>query len=102
MPAQLSTVLYISQYTETVSQNYFVGSAVGVTRLDDKNSIQLFNITVFYPTDQAVPCYVPKLSPGQVLSINNCKFSKGDDNKIDVIIFVFYNFLLFTKCLIIK
>ncbi|GES75099.1 hypothetical protein GLOIN_2v1791191 [Rhizophagus clarus] len=85
MPGQLSTILYISEYTESVSSNFIVGSAVGMTQLEG-DEVQMFNITVFYPTDSSVQVYVPKLEPKQILSVNNCKFSKGSDNKIDLIV----------------
>ena len=86
MPAQLSTILYISDYKERTSSDFFVGSALGYARLEEEGeAVQTFNITVFYPVDETKPCYVPKLSEGQVLSIANSKFSKGaKNNELDV------------------
>ncbi|CAB5216836.1 hypothetical protein GLOIN_2v1791191 [Rhizophagus irregularis DAOM 181602=DAOM 197198] len=86
MPAQLSTILYISNYKESTAPNFFIGSATGITRLNENDSIQTFNITIFYPIDPSIPCYIPKLTNGQVLSVNNCKFSLGNNNEIDLII----------------
>lgn len=85
MPAQLSTVLYISDYIEKTSGEFFVGTAIGHTRLDeDGDDVQIFNITVFYPFDEDKACYVPRLESNQVLSIANSKFCRGQENKIDV------------------
>ncbi|CAB4426929.1 unnamed protein product [Rhizophagus irregularis] len=86
MPAQLSTILYISNYKESTAPNFFIGSATGITRLNENDSIQTFNITIFYPIDPSIPCYIPKLTNSQVLSVNNCKFSLGNNNEIDLII----------------
>lgn len=94
MPAQLSTILYISNYKESTAPNFFIGSATGITRLNENDSIQTFNITIFYPIDPSIPCYIPKLTNGQVLSVNNCKFSLGNNNEIDVNIFFFF-FIIF-------
>ncbi|GBC34412.2 hypothetical protein GLOIN_2v1791191 [Rhizophagus irregularis DAOM 181602=DAOM 197198] len=87
MPAQLSTILYVSDYKERTSSDFFVGSALGYARLEEEGeAVQTFNITVFYPVDETKPCYVPKLSEGQVLSIANSKFSKSaKNNELDII-----------------
>jgi len=85
MPAQLSTIMYISEYKEKTSGEFFVGTATGHTRIDENsNTVQTFNITVFYPLDQEKPCYVPRLEEGQVLSVANSKFTSGSNNQIDV------------------
>jgi len=86
MPAQLSTILYISEYRKKTSGEFFIGIATGHTRLEENsNAIQTFNITVFYSLDEEKPIYVPKLEEGQVLSIANSKFAIGSvDNQIDV------------------
>jgi len=91
MPAQLSTVLYISDYREKSSAEFFIGMATGHTRLEENSdTVQTFNITVFYPLNEEKPCYVPKLKEGQILSIANSKFNVGSNNQIDVrIIFNF-------------
>ena len=92
MPAQLFTVLYIYEYREKTSNEFFIGMATGYTRLEENSdAMQMFNITVFYPLDEEKPCYVPKLKEGQVLSIANSKFNIGSTgNQIDVrIIFTF-------------
>ena len=85
MPSNISTIMYISDYQERASSNYFVGTAIGHTRLEeeDDGAIQTFNITVFYPIDES-PCYIPKLKEGQVLSVGNSKFTRGPDNRIEV------------------
>ena len=84
MPAQLSTILYVLTYKESSFSMYLIGTATGVTRLNENDSVQLFNMTIFYPINPEVPSYVPKIAEGQVLSINNCKFSLGKDNEIEV------------------
>ena len=84
MPAQISTILYISGYKEKVSGAYFVGNATGHTRIDNGENVQIFNITVFYPMDESKPCYLPKIKDGQVLSISNSKFSQSNNNELDV------------------
>ena len=90
MPAQLSTILYISEYREKTSNEFIIGLATGLTRLEDNSvAIQTFNITTFYPLNEEVPSYVPKLHEGQVLSVANSKFSSGSDNNIDVSIYQF-------------
>ena len=84
MPSSLSTIMYISDYTERASSNYFVGTAVGHTRLEEEeDAIQTFNITVFYPIDGS-SCYVPKLKEDQVISVGTSKFTKGTDNRIGI------------------
>src|SRR4051812_10235951 len=86
MPAQLSMILYISEYKEKTSGEFFIGMATGHTRLEgNSDATQEFNITVFYPLNQEKPCYAPKLEEGQFLSIANSKFAIGPiDNQIDV------------------
>ncbi|PKC03311.1 hypothetical protein RhiirA5_380270 [Rhizophagus irregularis] len=86
MPAQISTILYLSGYKEKVSGAYFIGNATGHTRIDDGDKVQTFNITVFYPMDESKPCYLPKIKDGQVLSISNSKFSQGNNNELDLIL----------------
>jgi hypothetical protein len=85
MPAQLSTVLYISEYKEKTSSGFFVVNATGYTRLEEEGDrVQKFNIVAFYPIDETKPCYLPKLSEGQILSISNSKFTKGENGELDV------------------
>jgi hypothetical protein len=85
MPAQLSTILYISDYQKRISSGFIIGSATGYTRLElEGDRMQKFNITVFYPIDESKPCYIPKIKEGQVLSIANSKFTKGANNELDV------------------
>jgi len=90
MPAQLSTILYISEYREKTSNEFIIGLATGLTRLEENSdAIQTFNITTFYPLNEEVPSYVPKLHERQVLSVANSKLSSGSDNNIDVSIYQF-------------
>jgi hypothetical protein len=85
MPAQLSAIIYISEYREKTSGEYFIGLGTAHARLEDSSdAMQTFNITVFYPLDEENPCYVPKLEEGLILSIANSKFNIGINNKIDV------------------
>ena len=80
MPAQLSTILYVSNYQEKISSGYIVGNTTGYTRLEGGDKMQKLNITAFYPIDESKPwCYLPKIKKGQVLSIGNSKFTKGAD-----------------------
>ncbi|CAB4446691.1 unnamed protein product [Rhizophagus irregularis] len=83
MPTQLSTILYISNYKESTAPNLFIGSTTCITRLNENDLIQTFNMTIFYPINPSTPCYIPKLTNGQVLSVNNCKFSLENNNEID-------------------
>ena len=86
MPASLSTIMYISDYAERASNNYFVGTAIGHTRLgEEEEDVQSFTMTIFYPID-GNSCYVPKLKEGQVISVGSSKFTKGTENRIDVCI----------------
>jgi hypothetical protein len=99
MLSQLATILYISNYKESISPNFLIGNAVGATRLNDHDSVQIFNITIFYPTDPTIPCYVPRIANDQVLSVYNSKFSMGKGHdEIDVNkFFYFYISHLFYK-----
>ena len=83
MPAQLSTVLYVSQYNEKISSSFIIGNATAYTRLAG-DEVQTFNVTAFYPLDETNPCYLPKIKEGQVLSVANSKFTKNNDNSFDV------------------
>ena len=104
MPAQLSTILYISEYKEKISSGYFVGTAVGYTRLDENDSTQVFNITVFYPIEESKPSYVPKLKEGLIVSVANSKFTKSSNNgEIDVRnIYIFLKKYLFYLYILIN
>lgn len=85
MPAQLSTILYVSEYKEKTSSGFYVANAIGYTRLEkDGDKVQKFNITAFYPIDDSKPCYIPKMIEGQVLSVSNSKFNKGANGELDV------------------
>lgn len=87
MPAQLSTILYVSDYKEKTSEQFFVGTAIGQTRLEEEGeAVQTFNITVFYPLKENKPCYVPRLQASQIISVANSKFSSGPDNTIDLVV----------------
>jgi hypothetical protein len=91
MPVQVSTILYISEYKEKTSSGYLVGSAIGYTRLEENgDQVQKFNITAFYPIDSSKPCYLPKLSEGQILSISNSKICKGQNGELDVS-YIYFN-----------
>ena len=94
MPAQLSTILYISEYREKTSGEFFIGMAIGYTRLEENSdATQTFKITIFYPLDEEKPCYVPRLKEGQVLSIANSKFAIGSsENQIDVRIAICFEY----------
>ena len=99
MPAQISMILYISEYREKTLGEFFMGLATGHIRLEENfDAIQTFNITAFYPHDENVPCYIPKLQEGQILSIANLKFTIGSiENQIDVRIIFFEIFIFFVN-----
>ena len=84
MPAQLSTIMYITDYNEKTSSEFFIGTAVVYTRRNEGDGFQRFNITVFYPIDEKKPCYIPRLESNKILSIANSKFSIGSNNELDV------------------
>ena len=85
MLAQLSTILYLSEYKEKTSSGYFIVNAVGYNRLEEEgDGVQKYNITAFYPIDDSKPCYLPQMMEGQVLSISNAKFNKGVNGELDV------------------
>ena len=91
MPIQVSTILYLSEYKEKISNRYSIGKGVGYTRLEeDTDQVQKFNITAFYPNNNSEPCYLPKkirLNKGQILSISNSKISQGSNGELDVSIY---------------
>ena len=94
MPSQLSTILYVSDYIEKTSGEYFISTATGHVKLDDaSDDVQIFKITVFYPHNDDTPYYLPRLEANQVLSIANSKFSRGTKNQIDVSYFSFTYFI---------
>ena len=82
MPFEFSTIMYVSNYTESISTNFIIGTATGITRLENNDKSQTFKLTIFYPTDQSAT-YVPKIEDNQVLSVNHCKFSLGKNDEID-------------------
>ena len=85
MPSQLSTILYISECRDKISSGFIVTNAIEYTRLEENgDKFQRLNITAFYPVDDTKPCYLPKLTEGQVLSVSNSKFSKGVNGELDV------------------
>ena len=88
MPAQLSTILYISDYKEKISSEYTVANAIGYTRLNSSDLMQKYAITAFYPVDNSKPCYLPEIKEGQVLSISNSKFSQGTNGELEVSYFI--------------
>src|ERR1043165_6262058 len=84
MPAQLSTILYISDYKEKISSGYIVANAIGYTRLNSSDLMQKYAITAFYLVDNSKPCYLPEIKEGQVLSISNSKFSQETNGELEV------------------
>ncbi len=87
MPAQLSTVLYISKCQEKLSSDFLIINATAYSRVEEKgDETQKYNITAFYPLDNNKPCYLPKpkLKKDQVLSISNSKFNKSTNGELDV------------------
>ena len=73
MPAQLSMILYISEYKEKASGEFFIGMVTGHTRLEGNSDAQEFNITVFYPLNkenQTMLC----IKIGRGTSLIYCKF----------------------------
>lgn len=83
MPAQLSSILYISDVKEKVSSEFLILKATGYTRIG-RDAYQKYNMTAFYPLDNDKPCYLPKLKDEQVLSISNSKFNKAENGELDV------------------
>ncbi|RIA79144.1 hypothetical protein C1645_841426 [Glomus cerebriforme] len=55
MPAQLSTIIYVSDYREKTSSGFFIGTAaLACTRLEEESdAVRDFNVIVFYPIDQS-------------------------------------------------
>ena len=97
MPVQLSTFLYISHYEEKTSGEFFIGTAIGHARLDENSdTVQMFNVTVFYPLNNEVICHVPRLEVDHVLSVANSKFCRGPENQIDVSITYLFFYCLFS------
>jgi len=85
MPAQLSTILYVSEYKEKTSSGYIIVNCIGYTRLEEEGDrVQKYNMTAFYPIDESKPCYLPQMMEGQVLSISNTKFNKGVNGELEV------------------
>ena len=85
MPAQLSTILYVSEYKEKTSSGYIIVNCIGYTRLEEEgDGVQKYNMTAFYPIDESKPCYLPQMMEGQVLSISNTKFNKGVNGELEV------------------
>jgi hypothetical protein len=85
MPAQLSSIIYVSDIKEKVSSEFIIIKATGYTRIEENgDAYQKYNITAFYPLDDDKPCYLPKLKDDQVLSISNSKFNKAENGELDV------------------
>jgi hypothetical protein len=92
--------MYIADYSEKTSSEFFVGTAVGYTKRDEGDGFQRFNITVFYPINDEKPCYIPRLESNQIISIANSKFSIASKNELDVSFYFLFFRLLFYYVLI--
>ncbi|CAB4395383.1 unnamed protein product [Rhizophagus irregularis] len=68
MPAKISTMCYIHEFTERLTQEFTVKEITAVARLndDDPTKIVYLRVKAFIPVDQNIPCQIKDFNKGQV------------------------------------
>lgn len=69
MPAKISTMCYIHEFTERLTQEFTVKEITAVARLndDDPTKIVYLRVKAFIPVDQNIPCHIDDFNKGQVI-----------------------------------
>ncbi|GBB94781.1 hypothetical protein RclHR1_02410027 [Rhizophagus clarus] len=68
MPAKTSTICYLHDFTERLTQEFTVKEITAVARLDDNNltKIVYLRVKAFIPVEQNILCQIKDFSNGQV------------------------------------
>ncbi|GES97082.1 hypothetical protein GLOIN_2v1481471 [Rhizophagus clarus] len=69
MPAKISTICYLHDFTERLTQEFTVKEITAVARLDDNDPTKIVYLRVkaFILVDQNIPCQIEDFSNGQVV-----------------------------------
>ncbi|CAG8684037.1 uncharacterized protein OCT59_024157 [Rhizophagus irregularis] len=69
MPAKLSTVCYVHECTERLTQEYTVKEVMVVVRLDDVDPTKVvyLKVKIFIPSDQNIPTQIEDFEKGDVV-----------------------------------
>jgi len=69
MPAKLSTICYVHNYTERLTSEYVVKTITGISRLDDDDSDKVIylNIKAFIPVNKEIETHIENFESGQVI-----------------------------------
>jgi hypothetical protein len=69
MPAKISTMCYVHDSTERLTQEFTVKEITAVARLDDDDPTKIVYLRVktFIPVDQNIPCQIEDFTNGQVI-----------------------------------
>ncbi|PKY58751.1 hypothetical protein RhiirA4_513413 [Rhizophagus irregularis] len=66
MPAKISTMCYIHEFTERLTQEFTVKEITAIAR-DDPTKIVYLRVKAFIPVDQNIPCQIEDFNKGQVI-----------------------------------
>ncbi|EXX67881.1 uncharacterized protein OCT59_016945 [Rhizophagus irregularis] len=69
MPAKISTMCYIHEFTKRLTQEFTVKEITAVARLDDDDPTKIVYLRVkaFIPVDENIPCQIKDFNKGQVI-----------------------------------
>ncbi|CAB4420040.1 unnamed protein product [Rhizophagus irregularis] len=69
MPAKISTMYYIHEFTKRLTQEFTVKEIMAVARLDDDDPTKIVYLRVkaFIPIDENIPCQIEDFNKGQVI-----------------------------------
>ncbi|CAB4405071.1 unnamed protein product [Rhizophagus irregularis] len=69
MPAKISTMYYIHEFTKRLTQEFTVKEIMAVARLDDDDPTKIIYLRVkaFIPIDENIPCQIEDFNKGQVI-----------------------------------
>ena len=69
MPAKLSTIYYVHESTERITQDFTVKQITGVSRLDDNDptNVVYLRIKAFIPSDRSIETQIDDFENGDVI-----------------------------------
>src|SRR6185437_16049018 len=69
MPAKLSTICYVHESTERITQDFTVKQITGVSRLDDNDltNVVYLRIKAFIPSDRTIETQIDDFENGDVV-----------------------------------
>jgi hypothetical protein len=95
MPAKVSSICYVHNVTERLTEEYTIKEIVGVVRLDDDDptKINYLRVKAFIPSDPQIECKIEDFESRQVILLKG-KFVDCDGWYTVCLYFLFHYYSL--------